>query len=191
MDTVRRYFEQTFPSLSSEDVASVLAIARAVHFERGACFVRAGERKREIAWVLRGLIRAYYIKESGQEMTPFFWAENEIVASWESIYLGRVSQLNFEAVEDTDLLLIDFPALKKLVDERDAIRRAYMEMMEVILTNTLVHTQSVKNEKPEDRYQHFLRDEPALVARLSQKHLASYLGITPISFSRMKKRMGL
>ena len=130
------------------------------------------------------------MKDNGQEMTPFFWTENEITASWEAIYLDQPSQLTYEAVESTSMLVTDYVKFRKLVYSNRNIQRAYMEMMEVILTNTLIQAQSFRNEKPEDRYLHLIQENPELIPRISQKLMASFLGITPISFSRMKKRMG-
>ena len=185
------YFKSQFPSLKQEDIEDVLKISRFVQLDAGEDLIRAGEHKLEIWFVIKGLVRAYYIKENGQEMTPFFWADNEITASWESIYLHQPSTLNFEAVESTTLAAIDFVEFRKLVNNNSSIQKAYMEMMEQILTATLVQSQSFRNEKPEDRYLHLIRENPALLPRLSQKLMASFLGITPISFSRMKRRMGV
>jgi CRP-like cAMP-binding protein len=156
---------------------------------RGDLLIRAGECRKTLIFVLEGIVRAYYIKENGQEMTPFFWSEGLITASWESIYLNRASTLNFEMVEPGVLLTCDFVEFKKLVDQSESLRRTYMEMMETILTNTLIHVQSIQNEKPEDRYLHFINESPEVHQRIAQKHMASFLGITPISFSRMKKRL--
>lgn len=184
-----KYFTTNFPSLTDEDVLEVLAISKLEHFPKGYEVIPAGECRKIIAFILNGIVRAYYINENGQEMTPFFWAEDQIFASWEAIYLDMPSQLYFETLEPCTLLITDFVKFKSLVVKNNRIMRAYLEMMEVILTNTLIHQQSFKNEKPETRYQQFFGEMPEVANRISQKYIASFLGITPISLSRMKKRM--
>jgi len=79
---------------------------------------------------------------------------------------------------------------KQLTEQFPTLQKVYIEMVEIILTNTLLHQQSYTNEKPEKRYELFKENSPHLLSRISQKHMASHLGITPISFSRMKKRLG-
>ncbi|MCP4121817.1 MAG: Crp/Fnr family transcriptional regulator [Bacteroidetes bacterium] len=187
--SVIEHFTTMFPSLKEEDISDVLKISRPETYQKGELLIRAGETKKEIWFVLKGLVRAYYVKENGQEMTPFFWSENEITAPWEAIYMNQPSQLNFEAVEPTLIVAGDFVAFRTLVNTNPRIQKAYMEMMEQILSATLMQSQSFRNEKPEDRYIHLQQENPQLVPRLPQKLLASFLGITPISFSRMKKRM--
>lgn len=184
-----QFFARQFPGLTDQDVADVLSISKLIQVERGEKLIRCGESRPNIFFILSGIVRAYYIKENGQEMTPFFWSEHQVTGSWEAIYLRKPSELEFEVIESGLIISTDFVAFKKLVDKSDTLLRVYLEMVESILTETLIHTQSVKNEKPEDRYKHLMRTEADLMARISQKHIASHLGITPISFSRMKKRM--
>ena len=175
--------------MSDQDISSVLSIAKVMETFRGQALINAGTCNKTIIFVLGGIVRAYYIKDNGQEMTPFFWSENLITASWESIFLNKASKLNFEVIEPGILATADFVEFKKLIDKSDTLRKVYLQMMETILTNTLIHVQSVQNEKPEERYLHFIEESAEVHTRISQKHMASFLGITPISFSRMKKRL--
>lgn len=183
------YFKQIFPSLTEEDIKAILVITKVEVIEKDHFFIKAGEYKPKIGIVIKGIIRGYYITASGQELTPFFWDENLITGSWETLYLKQPSALYYEAIETTTLAVIDFIEFKKLVVRFPTIQKVYMEMVEIILTNTLLHQQSYYNEKPEKRYELFKEQSPVLLKRIAQKHMASYLGITPISFSRMKKRM--
>ncbi len=187
---VLKYFNEMFPFLDKSDIDVILGHATFMTFKKNQHIIKAGEFDYSIYFVFDGLIRAYYYSEQGNELTPFFWNEHLITASWETIYNQKPSSLNFEAIEDTFVGIIDFNKLKKAINENDQLQKAYITMMESILTNSLVHTQSFIHEKPESRYERFKMDFPNLLNRISQKHMASYLGITPISFSRMKKRMG-
>ena len=185
-----KYFNNLFPFLQETDIQFILEHSTFKTFDKGNHIIRMGAFDYSIYFVFSGLVRAYYYSEQGNELTPFFWNEYLITASWETIYSQQASSLNFEAIEATSVAVIDFKKLKQLIDQHANLQKAYIIMMESILTNTLIHTQSFIHEKPESRYEQFKKDFPELMDRISQKHMASYLGITPISFSRMKRRMG-
>ena len=141
-DTIA-HFKANYPVLSDEDIESVLGIAKIIPTTRGELLIRFGECKKDIIFVLKGIVLAYYIKENGQEMTPFFWSEDLITASWESIYANEASKLNFEVIDPGIVITVDFIEFKKMVNESDTLRRTYIDMMETILTNTLIHVQSI------------------------------------------------
>lgn len=189
LQNIIQYFKNLFPSLTQEEIDAILSITKIDIIEKDDCFIKAGEYKPMIGLVIQGIIRGYYITDSGQELTPFFWDENLVTGSWETLYLKQPSALNYEAIETTTLAVVDFIAFKKLAAQHSTIQKVYIEMVEIILTNTLLHQQSYYNEKPEKRYELFKEQSPKLLKRIAQKHMASYLGITPISFSRMKKRL--
>ena len=188
LDNVIAQFQELFPNLSDDDIGALLGIIKIVNYDKDDFFIREGDRKPLIGIVLQGIIRGYYITDAGQEMTPFFWEEGLITGSWETLYLNQPSALHFQAIVPTTLAVVDYYNFKKLAQQRPNIQSAYIQMVEIILTNTLLHQQSYINEKPERRYELFLENNPSLVERISQKHLASHLGITPISLSRMKSR---
>lgn len=189
LQNIIQYFKNLFPSLTQEEIDAILSITKIDIIEKDDCFIKAGEYKPMIGLVIQGIIRGYYITDAGQELTPFFWDENLVTGSWETLYLKQPSALNYEAIETTTLAVVDFIAFKKLAAQHSTIQKVYIEMVEIILTNTLLHQQSYYNEKPEKRYELFKEQSPKLLKRIAQKHMASYLGITPISFSRMKKRL--
>ncbi len=189
LETTIQYFKGLFPKVSESDINDLLEITKVLFIPKGDFFIRAGDYKPVVGIVVSGIIRGYYITEGGQEMTPFFWEENLTTGSWETLFLKEPSKLEFEAIEDTVIATIDFIELKKLTKRNLTIQQIYIDMVEIILTNSLIHAQTYLNEKPEQRYAYFLKNSPHLADRISQKHLASHLGITPISFSRMKRRI--
>jgi CRP-like cAMP-binding protein len=189
LDNIILYFQDIFPALQRQEIDALLGITKVKTIEKDDFFIKAGEYKPIIGIVLKGIIRAYYITDTGQEMTPFFWDENLVTGSWETLYLKQPSALNYEAIEPTTLAIVDFIAFKQIAAQYPMLQKVYIEMVEIILTNTLLHQQSYINEKPEKRYELFKTNSPHLLSRISQKHMASHLGITPISFSRMKKRL--
>lgn len=183
------FFKAWFPDLSAESVQALIRISQTIHLEKDEHFIRFGELKYGIALVAKGTIRGYYYAENGQEMTPFFWHEELVTASWETIFLNQPAALDFQAIEKTTLIVIDYVDLKKEIEFIANLKNVYIRILETIFANTMIHNSEYVNAKPEQRYEIFRKRSPHLINRISEKHIASHLGITPISFSRMKKRL--
>ena len=77
----------------------------------------------------------------------------------------------------------------ELVQQDPAVERIYHRAVHQVFAESLSHYQTYVNEKPEQRYLRLRADNPDMVGRIPQKYLASYLGITPVSLSRLKKRL--
>ncbi len=183
------YFKTKFPFLGNDEQSIFFEIMEMKAFNTRQLLINRSEYCNRIYYVVQGLVRGYYYHEEGHEMTMFFWQENQITASWESIYMQQPASIYYETVEPSVLAVINFEQLKKITHTNNNILLAYTYMLEEILANSLYHLQSYMNEKPEQRYKRFLNESPEIVDRISQKLIASYVGITPISLSRMKKRI--
>lgn len=150
--------------------------------------VREGELATQVFIIVRGGIRLWH-NEQDREVTVRFFFENQPVTAFESFYLGEPSQFVIETTEDSELLVLtkrNFDALSKqypsVYDQmmRLAIKRFYDYRDQVYES---LHT------SPTQRYQHVLANEPELMARVPLNQLASYLGITPISLSRIRRKL--
>ncbi|BAU53071.1 Crp/Fnr family transcriptional regulator [Mucilaginibacter gotjawali] len=145
----------------------------------------------EIGFVLTGSVRYFNIKD-GEEITGYFSFENELVSSYRS-FLTRQPSLNYvQALEDTELVIITYksmqamlanPALAykmerfgRLVAEYYLI--CYEERMSSFITKT-----------PEERYLDLLNTGRDIIQRMPQHYIAHFLGITPVSLSRIRRRI--
>jgi len=182
-------FKKKYPFLSQKDISNFLSITDMVSLKNSDMFLRPGEIKSYGGYVLKGLLRCYYLKEDGTEITIMFCEEGTIVGTWETFLLNKPSELFIQAIEPTVLLALNFSDLQKIIEVNHSIARVYIEMSNHLLANTLSIIQSLLNEKPEIRYKHFINNNLTLLNRISQKHLASYLGITAVSLSRLRKRI--
>jgi len=182
-------FKKKYSFLDEKDIAEFLSITEIVTLEDNDILTQPGEVKSYIGYVLKGLFRCYYIKEDGTEITIMFCEEETIVGTWETFLLNKPSGLFIEAIEPTVLLLLNFSDLQKIIRDNHNIARVYIDMSNHVLAKVLSIIQSMQNEKPEKRYNHFINNNYPLFNRISQKHLASYLGITPVSLSRLRKRI--
>lgn len=183
------YFRDRYPYIIEEDVDAVLSLVSFRRFEHGDCFVRLGEVNSHVFFVIRGLFKAYYFDENDNEVIINFYPENSLTGNWHSTLLNEASKLCIEALEPTLIVQASLNDVDELVKDSARLLRAYNDILKRKLIASLENIWENMNEKPETRYLKLQREKPDLLHRLTQKDIASYLGVTPVSLSRIKKRL--
>ena len=183
------YFRDRYPYIIEEDVDAVLSLVSFRRFEPGDCFVRLGEVNAHVFFVIRGLFKAYYFDENDNEVIINFYPENALTGNWHSTLLNEASKLCIEALEPTLIVQTSLSEVDELVKDSARLLRAYNDILKRKLIASLENIWENMNEKPETRYLKLQREKPDLLHRLTQKDIASYLGVTPVSLSRIKKRL--
>ena len=148
-----------------------------------------GDVATKLFLVMKGCLRAYFIKESGIEVTSQFFIEGQVVASFESAMTGSPSRLYIDTIEDSTLGIIQIKILKKTISESSNARDFFNKFLVSRLISYMNLHASFILDNPEKRYKKLIQDNPELVSRLPQQYIASYLGITPVSLSRIRSRL--
>lgn len=189
MDDLYQNIIKQFPYLPEEKFAEIITGAEVVMLEEGEKFVKAGERTRKVAYVIQGLMRNYTLNSNGEEITVHFAAEMQAIAPYTSVFLGTPATETTEAVERTLLIVLDFLELREKAQHDPILLRLYADMVELTLINAIQRIEDFTQKKPEQRYQRILDTQAYLIDRAPLKYLASYLGITAVSLSRIRKRL--
>ncbi|RFZ85886.1 Crp/Fnr family transcriptional regulator [Mucilaginibacter terrenus] len=162
-----------------------------VNLKKKQHFAEPGKVCNHIGFVLQGSVR-YYLVKDGVEITGYFSFENEFVSSYKS-FLTREPALNYiQALEPSHILLISHANLQLMVNnpmlaykmERFGrlIAEYYLICYEERMSDFITHT-------PEERYLKLLRTGKDILQRMPQHYIANFLGITPVSLSRIRKRI--
>jgi len=154
-------------------------------------FTRSGEVCRELAFILSGSLRLYHVKD-GAEITGYFSLNNEFISSYKSFLKQEPGIPYIQALEDVVLITIDHPALLQLWDH--PITAHKMERFGRLIAEELVfcyedRLEAFVTQTPEERYASILNNNPRILQHIPQHYLANYLGITPTSLSRIRKRI--
>ena len=181
-------FLNKFSFLKPEDAYEVLNQGRVLSFKPGEIVLREGELSRRFGFVLKGLLRIYFFKDD-QDYTFEFVDQFDVFGNLEMILANKPSKKNYEAVEQTDLLIVDYSVMERLFAENRRIEEARVKILEDNFYELVLHLEKYIAFSPEERYQELLRERPDLLQRVPQKHIATYLGITPVSLSRIRKRI--
>lgn len=157
--------------------------------KKGEHLLEAGQRCDYLYFVLKGMLRLYYLDLEGNQMTHWFSRENSIITSPFSFFKGEENILYLEALEDTEVLLVNATQLKNInknVDQAESkLRKLYAEYAMAFSRRIMdIHTKTA-----EERYLKLLNNHPYLFQRAKLSHIASFLGITQQSLSRIRKNI--
>jgi CRP-like cAMP-binding protein len=150
---------------------------------------REGEVEKEIYFVCSGLARLYYQTRDNDQITAFIFCENMFASCLESFIKQAPSTQNLETLESCTLLILTKDNLDKLYEQ---VPKTHMIMRKVMEARFIAAQQLLSSyilAGPQERYELFSLHYPHLVQRVPQYILASFLGITPVSLSRIRKRI--
>lgn len=160
-------------------------ICRELSFKKGQTIQHIGHTCRTIYFVKKGVVRIYYFKNE-TDITESFEFENSFVARAESLFTGKPSRKAIEAIEETQLIAIDSGKLFSLFDSHYDLERLFRKIIEASYVNTVNRIESLQFHTAEERYSALLKDHPDILRRIPLKFVASYLGITQVSLSRIR-----
>ncbi|CAH0272899.1 Crp/Fnr family transcriptional regulator [Chryseobacterium sp. Bi04] len=152
-------------------------------------FLKQGEKCKYLGFIKKGTIRCFYINDQGREINFGFYFENEFFTDYESILCDTVSNMNIQALEDCEILLLRKENLKSLYEKEAYWQQFGRVMSEKIYLDAKKRIDDLLCYSPENRYLNLLKKEPLLFQKIAQKHIASYLGITEQSLSRIRNRI--
>ena len=174
-------------SLSPEDVRQLIAIAPVRSFKKDTILLREGQYSRNEYFVLKGCLRAYYMVD-GEEKTTEFYTEFEPIAPT-CVVTKEASSYYLSCIEDSILLVSDPSLQQNTFEQFPHLERICRVMTEQVLARKQIALNHFKIRNPEQRYLDLLASHPDLIQRVPQYQLASYLGITPQSLSRLRSRL--
>jgi len=181
---------KSFINLDQEEIACTEQLFKRKTIEKGAFFLSEGQVCKHVGFVLKGLLR-YYINHDGEEKTYAFTQENNFVCNNESFIPQSPSTKSIQALEDCEILQISHHGLEifyKSVKEGERFGRLIIEQ---VFIQTLQDLSSFYIDTPESRYEKFVKNHPDLLQRISQYHIASYVGVKPQSLSRIRRRISI
>lgn len=160
-----------------------------INVDSKTILLREGEIASKIYFIKKGCLRLAF-NNNGKDITFQFFFENQAVASIESFSTNQPSQFTLESIEPSMLYVIHRSDLEKMIKEFPEIK---YYMQEIIMSRFPRYAKlflSFIKDTPKQRYLELLKNEPQIIQRVPQHYIASYLGITPVSLSRIRKKVG-
>jgi CRP-like cAMP-binding protein len=186
VQSLLKHIKTIYP-ISTKAENALIEICNEVKFKKGADVQMTGHTCKTIYFVKKGCVRVYYLKE-GIDITESFEFENAFVARAESLFTGKPSLKAIQAMEDTSLIAIDSNKLFQLFDTHHDLERLFRKIIEASYVNTVNRIESLQFHTADERYHDLLKEHKDVLKRIPLKYIASYLGITPVSLSRIRSQ---
>lgn len=179
-------------SIPNEEVDKLIKIAHIIKINRNDYFIRAGEIQPWLGFVIFGVFRGFLINDTGVEYTKYFCCENTFMVAYtislvDNEFINKESEYYFQALEDSIILKFDLTEFKTLLNHScwqefiaKGIERVY-KIKEQRIRQLLL-------DDAENRYLNFIEDFPGLENRIKQSHIASYIGVSPVTLSRIRTK---
>ncbi len=157
--------------------------------DKGEVFLEDRQRCKYFYFVVRGFIRLFYFDLEGREITHWFSAEDMMITSPFSFFRDEPNILNFQALEESEFILISKEQWDLLAKENIEANRAFHGLSGEFAMRLSRRVMSIHTESVEQRYLKLLEDHPLIFQKAKLAHIASYLGIAQQSLSRIRKRL--
>jgi CRP-like cAMP-binding protein len=157
-----------------------------INFPKETIILLQGERSSNIYFIIRGLVRGYYIDEKGHDITKCFAFENEFFST-EGLRTNNPSSFNIECLEECKCIQIPYKILSRALGENSDLYKAFNHYALKAMKDLENRTRDLVMKSAEERYRIFVEQFPKVNKRINQKYIASYIGIRESSLSRIKK----
>ncbi|MBB6272306.1 CRP-like cAMP-binding protein [Pedobacter cryoconitis] len=177
-----------FGNLNQEQIAMIQSKAKLKTIPKGAYFSQAGKIADKIGYITEGVFRVCYYDKAGEGYTRYFVYENRFVADINSFRDEVPSAEYIEAVTDCKLLVFSKEGFEDLSNTITGWSDIFLKITSYVMENKMKASSNMLVQDAHTRYLHFLEYYPGLANRVPLSMLASYLGITASSLSRIRKK---
>ncbi|MDX2284942.1 MAG: Crp/Fnr family transcriptional regulator [Bacteroidia bacterium] len=180
-EIIRQYIDPTQAELNH-----ILQHFRIREIKKGRFLVRSGQISKDFIFIEKGCLRVFWEKDNS-EVTGWFAFEDDFFCELSSFIPQQPSAFGVQAIEDTMILYISQSDMEKLFAETPIFETFIRKFWEQVICHLVANVVSFQTETAELRYEKALK-HPKLLQRVPLKYISSYLGITPSSLSRLRRR---
>jgi CRP-like cAMP-binding protein len=186
---VFKQFLKSIASISDKEFAETIPFFTEQKLNKGDYFAKQNIICKHVAFIIKGTLRTFYINDKAEETTSCFCSANNFTTSYKSFILQQPSNLIIQAIEETQLLVIDHENLQKLYAKSpvwQTIGRAIAEKEYIIMEQ---YASVLNNETAKEKYVRLMKEQPNVVLKANIEDIASYLGVTRRTLSRIRQEI--
>ncbi|HMH33655.1 MAG TPA: Crp/Fnr family transcriptional regulator [Puia sp.] len=184
MEELLQYLNSVHP-LSKGLQEYLVEIIKTKTLPKKTFLLKAGHTSRNICFISKGLLRAFYVKND-EEVSSWFMKEGDIIVSIESFYDQTQSYESIQAIEETQVLYICYDELELIYQKYPEFNFIGRVLTIQYLTRWAKQLYSIRMQTASERYQWLVTHHPELVLRVPAKFIASYLDINEVTLSKIK-----
>lgn len=176
--------------LSTEAQAALSAIIEEKHHKRNTHLLKIGGVSHYMYFVNKGVARVYY-EVNGLDVTDYFAIDGQFIGGVDSLFSGRPSKKGIQLLEDSIVQRVNYRQFEELCALHHDIERVGRKMAIFAFLEGQQRIESIRFHEAKERYEELNRKYPGLINRCPLKYIASYLGITQVSLSRIRANQPL
>ncbi|HCX23811.1 MAG: cyclic nucleotide-binding protein [Flammeovirgaceae bacterium] len=176
-----------FGAFSQRDKELIGQHCKPLHLKKGCNFLEADKRCTRIGLVTKGVLRAFFFNDEGKDITKYFIGPEQFATDLRSLNEGILSETYIQAESDSELIVISQSSLKVLAEEVDNWETTVKNIIESRLLAKVAQKTAMLNQDATTRYTNFVKENPDIFQQVPLGHIATYLGITQHSLSRIRK----
>ncbi len=182
------HFLNRYTELSNKEIAFVEENILVKQVPKNHVLLEEGQVSTEFYFITKGCVRLYYLTNS-EEKTAYFYTENMFVSSYESFTKQVPATHCIATLEETELVVFNVNQVEKFMSFSPKFEMLARMIMEEELSANQYIISSFINKNAEGRYLDLLQNKPELIKRIPQHYIATFLGVSPETLSRIRKRI--
>lgn len=187
MTTELNVFLKSFVDFTEKELLCITSCFTVKTIKKGKFLLKAGQVCKDLIFVKTGCIRMYYLSDN-TEVSAWFSLNNSIAMEVHSFISQSPSICFLQTIEDSEIFVLPKAKLEKLYLSQPKTQELMRKVWEAALIMVIPRFSSLQNDTAEKRYLDLIRN-PELMRQIPQKYLASFIGVTPTSLSRIRKKI--
>ena len=164
-------------------------ILEEVHYKKGEKLVSLKEKSNDMFFIKKGITRSYYLDSKGKPHTRFLFISPQVFGSLASLILDKPSTMIHEAITDCTVLKGDFKKFKKLATTNLELSNLYSSLLETAFIMMDNRNRELSSLDAKQLYLKLQKEKPQILNSIPLNHIASYLNITPVQLSRIRREL--
>lgn len=178
-----------FPNVSKDSLLLFYSLCTYQKVKNRCMVLHSQPNKRLFFFILKGVVRGFHTLQNGEEKNIFIKPEGTFVGPPDMLFTYQTSVYSFESILESEVLIFDLRELENRTVENHELMQLYFSGLKENILTLIGRVESLTEKSPEQRYLDLIEKYPIFFKKAFNKHIASYLGITPVSLSRIIKRV--
>jgi CRP-like cAMP-binding protein len=175
--------------ITNNELNEIIPKYKQVHFQKNDYLLRQGQVEKKYWFIEEGFVRSYIIDTDGNDVTFNLYASCDVVIDYPSMFFFAPTRENIQALTNCICWEISFEAFQEMFNNILNFREQQRSLLVGSYFALKEHSISLIADQAKDRYLKLLQQKPQIIQNVSLKHIATYLGITDTSLSRIRKEI--
>lgn len=190
MTALRDYIENLV-SLTKDEWEQIEACTEKITLGKTDILINVNAKFKKEIFVEKGIVRAFIIDNDGNEKTTAFFRKNEFISMNSFRTKNGLSLYTYQALNPSSLILVDTAQFSSLLNQLDKLKHLVKEVKGKETVRLSNRDECLLQVRAEEKYNKFRQFYPNIESEIAHHYIASYLGITPVSLSRIRKKLGI